>query len=212
MSWISNFLFGSPEKHERVSTLMKSQQPLYNQLQASLMGQGAGGAFGGAADYYRSILSQDPNVMQQFFAPEMRKFQQEIVPGLSEQFAGMGSGGLSSSGFRNAALQAGTDLQERLAAIRANLMQGAAQGMTGLGQLGLGNYSQDVMTQAGSPGLLSTLGPGIGAGLGMALGGPLGSALGSGITSMFGKSSPYGAQQAQNTMQQWNKSIGQALR
>lgn len=156
---LQKFLMGSPEKHKRVSTLLPEQQNLLSQLQAALSGQGAGGAFGESADFYRNILSDDPATMQQFFAPETRKFNEQIIPGLSEQFAGMGSGNLSSSGFRNAAVNAGTDLQERLGSIRANLKNQAAQGLSGLGQVGLGNYSQDVMTQPGSEGFLSQVAP-----------------------------------------------------
>lgn len=183
-----DFLTGSPEKHERVSTLQPGQQDLLNQLLQALSGSGAGGAFGQSADYWRQILEDNPELMEQFFAPEKRAFQQEIIPGLSEQFAGMGSGGLSSSGFRNAAVQAGTDLQERLANIRANLKNQAAAGLSGLGQTGLGNFSQDVMTQEGSPGLLGYAGQALGQGFGM----PLGMQAGRWAGSKFGSSSPYG--------------------
>lgn len=159
---LSNFAFGTPEEHERVSTLLPEQQKLFEQLQGAGMGQGAGGAFGDSADYYRNLLSNDPNDMNAFAAPEMRRFNEDIIPGLSEQFAGMGSGGLSSSGFRNAAVNAGTDLSERLGAMRAKLRMQGAQGLQGIGQAGLGNYSQDVMTQAGSPGFLQQAAPAIG--------------------------------------------------
>lgn len=158
---LSNF-FGTPEEHERISTLLPEQQKLFDQLQGAGMGQGAGGAFGDSADYYRNLLSDNPADMQAFAAPEMRRFNEEIIPGLSEQFAGMGSGGLSSSGFRNAAVNAGTDLSERLGAMRAQLRSQGAQGLQGIGQAGLGNYSQDVMTQAGSPGFLAQAAPSIG--------------------------------------------------
>lgn len=157
----SKFFSGSPEQHERVGTLRPDQEPLYKQLQAALQKKGAGGAFGQSADYYRDLLSDNPETMQQFSAPELRRFNEEIIPDLSEQFAGMGSGGLSSSGFRNAAVNAGTDLSERLGAIRAQLRQQGAQGLANLGQVGLGNYSQDVMTQPGSEGFLSAAAPGI---------------------------------------------------
>ena len=212
MSFLSNFFRGTPEKHERVSTLLPQQQGLFQQLMQAMQGKGAGGAFGDSSDYYRNMLSDDPQMMQQFFAPEQRRFQQETIPGLAEQFAGMGSGGLSSSGFRNAAVNAGTDLQERLGAIRAGLKQQAAQGLSGMGQMGLGNYSQDVVTQQGSPGFFSQIAPGIGAGIGMAFGGPMGSAIGSafgsGIGSAFGKTSPY---QSQNTGSAYRSGQGAAL-
>lgn len=156
---IKNFLFGSPEKHERVSTLLPEQQKLYGQLTQAGMGRGAGGAFGESGDYYRDLLSNQSSDFNAFAAPEMRQFNEQTIPGLAEQFAGMGSGGLSSSGFRNAAVNAGSDLSERLGAIRAQLRQQGAQGLSNLGQAGLGNFSQDVMTQPGSEGFLSQVAP-----------------------------------------------------
>ena len=200
---IGRFFTGSPEKHKRVSTLLPGQQPGFEQLQGSISGPGAGGAFGTAADYYRDLLSNDSQTAQQMFAPEQRRFNEEIIPGLSEQFAGMGAGGsgLSGSGFRNAAVNAGTDLSERLGAIRAQLRQQGAAGLAGIGQLGLGNYSQDVMTQPGSQGFLSNVAPAVGQGIGMAIGGPVGGAIGGGIGNMFAggnrvgqNTSPYGNQ------------------
>jgi hypothetical protein len=178
---MSNMFFGSPEKHKRVSTLTDEQQPLLEQLIAAGLTPGAGGAFGQSADYYRDLLSDDSQTAQAMFAPEQRRFNEDIIPGLSEQFAGMGAGNLASSGFRNAAVNAGTDLSERLAAIRANLRSQGASGLSGIGQAGLGNYSQDVMTQPGSEGLLSSLAPAIGSGIGMAVGGPIGAGIGGGI-------------------------------
>src|SRR6266404_1884571 len=158
-----SFLFGSPEEHERVSTLRPEQEPLFRQLQAALQGQGAGGAFGQSADYYRGLLGNNSQDFNSFAAPEMRQFNEQTIPGLAEQFAGFGgSGSLDGSGFRNAAINAGTDLSERLGAIRAQLRQQGAQGLSGLGQQGLGNYSQDVMTKPGTEGFLSQIAPVVG--------------------------------------------------
>lgn len=193
------FFTGSPEKHKRVSTLLPEQQGLFEQLQDALQGQGAGGAFGEGADYLYSILNDNPELMDQFFAPETQRYQQETIPGLAEQFAGMGSGGLSSSGFRNASVRAGADLSERLAALRAGLKQQASQSLFGLGQQGLGNFSQDVVSRQGSPGFLGSVSPAIGSTAGSAIGGPIGGAIGNGVgslsSSLFGKSSPYGGMQ-----------------
>ena len=191
-----DFLVGSPEKHKRVSTLMKNQQPIQNQQAAAAQGPGAGGAFGTSADYYRNLLSDNPADMEAMAAPEMRKFNEQIIPGLQEQFAGMGAGALGSSGYRNASVGAGTDLAERLGAIRAGLRQQGASGLAGIGQQALGNYSQDVMTQKGTEGIL---GPALGA-LGTATLGPIGGAIGQMggnwlSSSLKGKSSPYGGGQ-----------------
>lgn len=203
---IGNFFTGTPEKHERVSTLGKEQQPLYQQLLAASKRPGAGGAFGNAADYYRDLLSNDSETANAMFAPEMRRFNEDIIPSLAEQFAGMGSGGLSSSGFRNASVNAGTDLSERLGAIRAQLRQQGAAGLMGLGQQGLGNYTQDVVTQPGTSGFLSTLAPAIGTAAGAFFGGPAGAMAGNSLGNAFGNafggnnvgrnSSPYGGNQS----------------
>ena len=200
------FLTGTPEKRENVSTLRPEQEGLYNQLTQAGQRPGAGGAFGTAADYYRGNLSNDPSDFNAFAAPALRQYNQDIAPGISEQFAGMGSGGLSSSGFQNAQIQGATDLSERLGALRAQLRQSSAQGLQNIGQLGLGNYSQNMTTQPGSEGFLSQIGPAIGTAAGAYLGGPPGAAagynLGNGVSNWFrggsggnmtaGSSGPYG--------------------
>lgn len=121
-------------KFQQRPLLSRRQRPVLNQLINASQNPGAGGAFGQSADYYRNLLSDNPEDFQAFAAPEMRRFNEDIIPGLAEQFAGMGSGGLQSSGFRNAAVNAGTDLSERLGAIRASLRQQGVQGLFGIGQ------------------------------------------------------------------------------
>lgn len=151
---IGNFLTGTPAKYENVSTLRPEQEGLYNQSVDAAKGRGAGGAFGEAADYYRNNLSDNPADFNAFAAPQLRQYNEDIIPGISEQFAGMGAGGLSSSGFRNAQVQGATDLSERLGAIRAGLRQQSAAGLQNIGQVGLGNYSQNMETTPASQGFL----------------------------------------------------------
>jgi hypothetical protein len=201
---IGNFFTGTPEKRENVSTLRPEQEQAFQQLQNSIKGQGAGGAFGQSADYYRNLLGDDSSDFNAFAAPQIRQYNEDIVPGLSEQFAGMGAGGLNSSGFRNAQTQGATDLAERLGAIRANLRQGAAQGLQNLGQAGLGNFSQNMVTQQGSPGLLGNLAPAIGSGIGSYFGNKVGQ-----------NSSPYGqsgmqASPQMNNLNNMSNSVNQA--
>jgi hypothetical protein len=155
--WLSDLLGGTPAKYEQVSSLLPSQQGLHSQLMKSLRRKGAGGAFGDVSDYYRDLLSEEPEDYESYLSPEMRKYYEEIMPGIAERYAGMGLGGLSSSAHRNAQMQAGTDLAERLARLRAGLRQSGAQGLTSLGSIGLQPRSQMMQTQQGSSGLLSGL-------------------------------------------------------
>lgn len=183
---VNQFLTGDPESQDYISRLRPDQEPLSQQAINAGMGKGAGGAFGSAADYYYNNLSDNPADFDAFADPERRIFNEQIIPDLSEQFAGMGSGGLSSSGFRNAAVSAGTDLTERLAQIRANLRSQSAQGLQNIGQSGLQPFGDNVLRPA-TPGFLQSVAPAIGnlvtQGAGQAMG-----SMGSG----FGKSSPYG--------------------
>ncbi len=158
---LGNFFTGTPSKVHQVSTLRPDQENLSNQLVNAGQQPGAGGAFGDAADYYRDLMSDNPADMQAFSAPALRQYNEDIVPGISEQFAQMGAGGLSSSGFRNAQVQGATDLAERLGALRANLRQQGAQGLQNIGQLGLQNFQQNYQTE-GTPGLLGSVAQGLG--------------------------------------------------
>ncbi len=194
---IGNFLTGTPGKMRQVSNLRPEQEGLYNQLQQAGQQQGAGGAFGTSADYYRNLLSDNSQDQNAFAAPALRQYNEDIVPKLSEQFAGMGAGGLSSSGFRNAQVQGATDLSERLGAIRAQLRQSGAQGLQNIGQAGLQNFSS-MYQQPGTEGFLSSIAPAVGG----AAAGPIGMGIGNAVGSWFGgqgnrvgaNSSPYGQQ------------------
>ncbi len=188
---------GGPEQHERVPTLLPNQLPLQEQQVSAAQNEGAGGAFGDSADYWRKVLSDDPSIMEEFSKPEMRKFNEEIIPDIAERYAGMGSGGLSSSGFRNATVNAGTDLQERLGALRSNLRQNAASNLYNAGQGALGNYSKDVMTQAETQGAGSGFAQTVGA-LAPIVGsffGPWGTAIGAGVGALANR----GASKGQNS-------------
>ncbi len=100
------------------------------------------------------------------------------MPGISEQFAGMGSGGLSSSGFRNAAVQGATDLSERLGSMREQLRMQGAQGLQNIGTQYLNPVTENVMHQ-GQPGIGQPLMQGVGGAIpGMIAGGPMGGAMG----------------------------------
>ncbi len=170
------FLSGTKGKFVQKSLLGPEQQAGYQDLQRAAQGRGGGGAFGQAQNYYSGLLNDDNSTFNAFAAPEQRRFNEQTIPDLAEQFAGMGSGGLSSSGFRNAAVNAGTDLSERLGAIRAQLRQQGAQGLMGIGQQGLGQFNENIY-QPPTPGFLESVAPAIGSAVGAFGGGGL-SALG----------------------------------
>lgn len=184
----SDFLFGTPEKNERFSTLRPDQESLFKQLLASLQGEGVGGAFGSTSDFFRDLLNPNGQNFNALQAPELRQFNEQIIPNLAEQFAGLGfnGSGLSSSGFRNAAINAGTDLSERLGALRANLRQQGAQGLQSLASQGLGNFSERVVTRPGTGGFLSQVAPLVGSALG-GFGGTLGNITGNFLKNKFSR-------------------------
>ena len=193
----SEMLSGTPAQYDQISGLTPEQMRGQKLLERAGRKRGAGGAFGQSADFYRDILENDPQALQELYAPELRQFNQQTIPDLAEQFAGMGSGALSSSGFRNAAVGAGTDLSERLASMRQQLRFNAAQGLSSIGAQGLQPHSSYQQTNPGTEGFLSNIAPAVGTAVGTYFGGPIGGALGNAAGNLFGGSksmSPYGGQ------------------
>lgn len=158
-----SFFTGTPGYFSQQSTLGKEQLPLYDQLRAASQRPGAGGAFGEAADYYRDLLSDNSSTYNQMAAPEFRRFREQIVPELSNQFAGM-HGYYGASGHQRANQNAAVDLSERLAALRAQLRQQGASGLMNIGQQGLSNFHQNFYHQR-EPGFLEQIGPAVGSAL-----------------------------------------------
>jgi hypothetical protein len=110
-----------------------TRSPQYQEALAQL--QGAQGDVQGINQYAQGLMDPNSEQYQSFAAPEQRQFQEQTMPHIAEQFAGVG--GLSSSGFQQAASQAGAGLAERLAALRSSMgMQGAQLGMQGAGLQG----------------------------------------------------------------------------
>lgn len=169
---LSDILFGKDQEVKNINKLSPEQQQIFASLSQAAQGQGAGGAFGESADYYRDLLDPSGQAQQDFAAPAMRQFQEDILPMLAEQFAGMGSGGaLSGSGFRNAATREASSLSERLAAMRAGLQQQGAAGLSGIGQQALGQSTFEPVLSRGTTGLIPGLAAGAGEGFGQAMGG-----------------------------------------
>lgn len=192
------FFEGTPAEYEQVSNLTPEQLKLEEERRGS-----AQGAFGQSGDYWRDILSNNPEAFKAFEAPAQRQFNEQIIPDLAEQFAGMGFGGagLNSGGFQTALGSAGVDLSERLAAMRAGLRENAASNLYNLGQSALQPHTQYQQTNPGSQGFLPAFASGVGSAIpgavsGFMAGGPAGAGVGAvgGFTQGFGKSSPYGKQ------------------
>jgi hypothetical protein len=125
----------SPDKFQAPGSFSDALQVLRQNLQpiqatqTENMGQ----------NFLQNLMNPSQESTQQFAAPYMRQFNEQIVPGLANQFAGTGS--LNSSGFQQALGSAGSDLMERLAALKGNLgLQGA--------QAGLGYSQLPMMRQA----------------------------------------------------------------
>lgn len=190
---VFDFFTGSPAEYEQVSNLTPQQLKLERERRRA-----SKGAFGQSGDYWRNMLSDDPSAFAAFEAPAQRQFNEQIIPDLAEQFAGMGSGGLSSSGFRNSAISAGADLSERLAAMRAGLRENAASNLYNLGQSALQPHTQYQQTDPGSQGILGGLASGIGGALPGMLSSGISNFLGGGNkggAGQFGTTSPYGSGQ-----------------
>lgn len=182
------FFKSKPEKIERISNLRPGQQEdLFTQYQNAIAGEGAGGAFGDVRDYYSSLLSGGQD--SAFEAPLMRQFQEDIMPGIAEQFAGLGAGGLSSGGFAQEAGRASTDLAERIGSMRAQLRQQGAQGLMGFAQGGLNPVDQTLFRPREPSAFESMFGgvvTGLGKGLATSISGGIGSTIDQ-VSKLFGK-------------------------
>jgi hypothetical protein len=134
----ANAAFGDKGGPQKIQTLSRGQKQQQKRMGRSLSESGQlGSAYGGALDLLKQYINPNSAMFGTLAAPYMRQFQEQTIPGLSEQFAGAGAlgGGLSSSGFGQALGAAGGGLQERLAALQAQIQQQAVQGI-------LGQYNQ----------------------------------------------------------------------
>ncbi len=149
MASFLKFLFGSKPK-VKTQSLFTPQQNAY---QSTLL-QGLQQPTEAGLEYLLRLLRGDSESFDEFADPEMRRFQEEILPMISERFAGLGA--LNSSGFQNATVGAGRQLSENLARLKAELKQGALSQLSNFGQQGL-QQSQTTYQTPGSRGLLSGL-------------------------------------------------------
>ena len=189
MPGFSEWLFGSPDKLKKIDTGTKQQQGLHNNILAQAMGMGQqGGGYDLANQYYNNFLGgNQQEAFNQFSAPYLQQFQEQILPRIAERFAG--GGALSSSGFGQALGGAASGLQSQLAQLFSQLQGQAAQQQYGqynqLAQTGLNHQQFAYNKQQGSGGFLAPLLGGIGTAMGGPIGSALGQGIGGGISSLF---------------------------
>jgi hypothetical protein len=185
----SEWLFGSPDKLKKIATGTKEQEALHNNILSQAMGLSQGG-YQNAQDYYNSLFQPGNQAYENFAAPYMNQFEEQLLPRIAEQYAGAGA--LSSSGFGQALGGAGAGLQSQLAQLFAQLQAQAAGAQTNqynqLSQTGLNHQPFAYQQKQGSGGLAAPLLGGIGAAMGGPIGAALGQGLGGGISSLFKKS------------------------
>jgi len=183
-----NFLFGRPDALKKVDTATDEQKALHNQILAQAMGMAQqGSGYQNAQNYYNSLFAPGNQAYENFSAPYMNQFQEQVLPQIAERFAG--SGVLSSSGFGQALGGAGAGLQAQLAQLFESLRSQAAGAQTQqynqLSQSGLNYQPFGYYTQKGTQGFLPALLGAAGTAFGGGLGGAVGNAAGTGISNLF---------------------------
>lgn len=127
MSWLSRLL-GAGSSSKKYPTMSKDQQALQDQI-IKLIGPKLSESLNpssttmGGQKFLEDLYAPGSEGQKAFEAPYLRQFNEEIIPGIGERFAGVG--GLSSSAFQQELGQAGAGLSEKLAALRTgNQLQG----------------------------------------------------------------------------------------
>ena len=176
------FFFGDKGGRENIYSpeQQRLQSHMYQQAQTGITGNEG---YQKGSDYINRLLSNDPQAYAAFEAPYKQQYEQQVIPGIAERFAGMGAGNQSSSAFRNELAQAGGNYTTGLAALRANMqMQALPQAlnyaqapMQNLAQMGQFGFKSPYEEREGSQGIAQ---PALEA-AGMAAFGPIGAAGGS---------------------------------
>ncbi len=152
-----DWLTGSGNKTKKLPTGTPEQGQFGNELISFLQSMmQPGGGFALSNQYDQGLLQQGPDAFNQFSAPYMQQFEEQILPQIAERFAGQGA--LSSSGFGQSLGGAASGFQANLAQLFSQLQAQAAQRQQGqfqgLANTGL-NYSPFAyQEQQGNPGFL----------------------------------------------------------
>jgi hypothetical protein len=161
MPSIEEWLWGSTPELQKKATGTKQQmqfggQDIISMLQQMMQG---GGGLNLANQYDQSFLNGGQEAYNQFAAPYMQQFEEQLLPQIAERFAG--GGALSSSGFGQALGGAASGFQANLAQLFSQLQGQAAQRQQGqfqnLSQIGLGYSPFAYHEKAGSVGAMIPL-------------------------------------------------------
>lgn len=155
---------GAPKGYSQfeLPTMGGGQKQIYDLLKSQSLGGG-----GDVLSRLFGTAGGDQQGFDQMEAPAMRQFQQQILPGIANRYAGSGISG--SSGMQNAFAGAGTDLAERLQSNRMGYHERARDQVMNLMQSLLGTpTSQFGLVQKPNmmADIMKLLGTGVGTGLG----------------------------------------------
>ncbi len=179
---LRHLLMGKEEKIEKLSALTNRQKKYLDDLLGQLRGQDINlrsqPLFTAGESYLQNLLSESPEAYESFKAPMMREFQEQIVPSISERFAGLGAG--SSSGLEQTLARAGESLGERLGSLRTGMQMQALPQALGyaqapgsqafrFGSLAMGTHPFGYRESGGYGGMLGGMGQGMGQALPAAL-------------------------------------------
>lgn len=166
-----DWLIGKKDKFKQMPTLSPEAQQVHSQLLQNPLAQNP--LYQAGQKHLQGILSGDTAA---FEAPLMRQFQEQIIPGIAEQFAGLG--GLSSSAFGQQLGSAAAGLTENLGALRGQLgLQAAQQALPYAQQpysnlqTALGIGQPETFHQQSTPGLLGYFGQAVAKSAGNRIGG-----------------------------------------
>lgn len=113
-----------PGEEKRFERFTPEQQNITQMLQNLLTGQGEqpGGLLG---------ETYGDQGFDAFADPEIRRFNEETIPGLAERFTNFGGGAQSSSAFQNRLFQEGSKLNRDLGEMRSRRRQTGTQALLG---------------------------------------------------------------------------------
>ncbi len=156
------YIFGGGGGTRKQKAWSPEQQQFMQQLFSFLSGSGMQGQTQGF-DVLRQYM--DPNsaaYQQNIEQPIKQQYEQQMLPMLTERFAGGAQGGaLSSSGFGQALSAGQSDLSARLAQLRAQTSMGAAEGVLGnfggLSSMFMGSSPYNYQGRNSQPGMWAAL-------------------------------------------------------